>query len=64
LSFATKRKENLLRVHASDYRIEFPVHSGTIIGKIDVMLDSPKGLVIQDYKTSDEVIAPKQEQCR
>lgn len=59
LFFSTKRREDLLRVHASEYRIEFPVRNGTIIGKIDVMLDSPGGLDIQDYKTSDEVIAPK-----
>jgi len=59
LSYATKRKEDLLRVHASEYRIEFPVRNGTIIGKIDVMLDAPGGLEIQDYKTSDEVIAPE-----
>jgi CRISPR/Cas system-associated exonuclease Cas4 (RecB family) len=60
LSFANQRKEDLLRVHASEYRIEFPVGSGTIIGKIDVMLDSPGGLEIQDCKTSDEVIAPEE----
>ncbi|MDD1727465.1 MAG: CRISPR-associated protein Cas4 [Methanospirillum sp.] len=59
LSFANQRKEDLLRVHTSEYRIEFPFDSGTIIGKIDVMLDSPGGLEIQDYKTSDEVIAPE-----
>jgi len=59
LSYATKRKEDLLRVHASEFRIEFPVRNGTIIGKIDVMLDSTEGLEIQDYKTSDEVIAPE-----
>ena len=59
LSYATKRKEDLLRVHASEYRIEFPVRNGTIIGKIDVMIDAPGGLEIQDYKTSDEVITPE-----
>jgi len=57
LSFAKQRKEDLLRVHASEYRIEFPVRNGTIIGKIDVMIDKPEGLEIQDYKTFDEVIA-------
>lgn len=59
LHFATQRKEDLLRVHASEYRIEFPVRNGTIIGKIDVMINSPGGLAIQDYKTSDDVIAPE-----
>jgi len=59
LSFANQRKADLLRVHTSEYRIEFPVRNGTIIGKIDVMLDSTEGIEIQDYKTSDEVIAPE-----
>lgn len=60
LFFANRRKEDLLRVHASEFRIEFPVRNGTIIGKIDVMLNSSLGLEIQDYKTSDEVITPEE----
>ncbi|MFH0968078.1 MAG: PD-(D/E)XK nuclease family protein, partial [Methanobacteriota archaeon] len=57
--YANRKKEDLLRVQTTEYRIEFPVRNGTIIGKIDVMIDSPGGLEIQDYKTSDEVIAPE-----
>ncbi|PKL59224.1 MAG: hypothetical protein CVV33_08935 [Methanomicrobiales archaeon HGW-Methanomicrobiales-4] len=57
--YANLKKEDLLRVQITEYRIEFPVRNGTIIGKIDVMIDSPGGLEIQDYKTSDEVIAPE-----
>lgn len=56
LSFATKRREDLLRVHVSEFRIEFLVRNGTIIGKKDVMIDTPGGLEIQDCKTSDEGI--------
>jgi DNA helicase II / ATP-dependent DNA helicase PcrA len=57
LSFVNQRKEDLLRVHASEYRIDFPVSSGTIIGKIDVIIVTPGRLEIQDYKISNEVIA-------
>jgi len=55
--FATRRKEDLLRVHATEYRIEFPVRNGTIVGKIDVMIDNPDGTEIRDYKTSEDVIS-------
>ncbi len=62
--FASRRREDLLRVHATEYRIEFPVRNGTIIGKIDVMLDNPDGPEIRDYKTSDEVISQESAQMQ
>ncbi|MDD1728564.1 MAG: hypothetical protein LUQ50_05790 [Methanospirillum sp.] len=43
LSFATKKREVLLRVQVSEYRIEFPVRSGTIISMIEVMINIPGG---------------------
>ena len=38
-NFSNQRKEDLLRVHASEYRRKFSVLNGTIIGKIDVILN-------------------------
>jgi DNA helicase-2/ATP-dependent DNA helicase PcrA len=60
LSFATEREQDLRLVRETEYRIEYPVRNGTIIGKIDVMLEHPSGCEIRDYKTSDEVMSPEE----
>ena len=37
-------------------RIEFPAKNATIIGKVDVILDTNNGMEVRDYKSSETVM--------
>jgi len=55
--FATQHVEDLMNIEEVEARLEFPVQSATITGRVDVILkgmDKPI-LEVRDYKTSDEV---------
>lgn len=57
LEFARKNIENLKNIEETESRLEFPIESAIISGRVDVIIrDKPKDkLEIRDYKTSDEV---------
>jgi len=55
--FAAQHVEELMNIEEVEARLEFPVHSATITGRVDVILKGKKKpvLEVRDYKTSDEV---------
>jgi DNA helicase-2/ATP-dependent DNA helicase PcrA len=55
--FAAQHVEDLVNIEEVEARLEFPVHSATITGRVDVILKGKEKpiLEVRDYKTSDEV---------
>jgi DNA helicase-2/ATP-dependent DNA helicase PcrA len=62
LEFAKKNIDDLRNIEETESRLEFPVESAIISGRVDVIIkDKPNDkLEIRDYKTSDEVTTPEE----
>lgn len=54
IEFARKYSEDLKRIEEVEYRLEYPVHDATIMGKVDVILRDKEEMEVRDYKTSQE----------
>lgn len=52
--FSKKYGDDLRRIEEVEYRLEFPIHNATIMGKVDVILKNDKEMEVRDYKTSDK----------
>jgi len=55
IGFSKRYGDDLKRIEEVEYRLEFPVHNATIMGKVDVLLREGGNMEVRDYKTSDEV---------
>ncbi|MFC1505465.1 ATP-dependent helicase [Thermoproteota archaeon] len=54
VQFTTKYGNDLRIIEEVEYRIEFPIHEATIMGKVDVILREGGGREVREYKTSEE----------
>lgn len=54
IKFARKYSEDLKRIEEVEYRLEYPIHNATIMGKVDVILRDEEEMEVRDYKTSQE----------
>jgi DNA helicase-2/ATP-dependent DNA helicase PcrA len=53
VEFAKKYEDDLKRIEEVEYRLEYPVHNATIMGKVDVIMRAGGENEVRDYKTSD-----------
>lgn len=62
LDFTKKNIDDLKSIEETESRLEFPMESAIISGRVDVIIkDKPNDkLEIRDYKTSDEVTTPEE----
>ena len=56
LEFIKYNGNYLKNVKETEMRIEFPAKNATIIGKVDVILDTNNGMEVRDYKSSETVM--------
>ncbi len=54
INFSKKYGDDLEHIEEVEYRLEYPIHNATIMGKVDVILREGGKLEVRDYKTSDE----------
>lgn len=52
LNYASSYAKDLSESSEAEYRIEFPVHNATIMGRIDVLANKE----VRDYKTSEDYV--------
>jgi len=58
IRFVSRHKEDMLKIHEVESRLEFPLERATIAGKVDVIIHKDKNgkkIEVRDYKTADTV---------
>jgi len=55
IDFSRKYGDDLRRIEEVEYRLEYPVHNATIMGKVDVIMRDEENMEVRDYKTSEDV---------
>jgi len=56
LAFARKFEQDMRNIVEVETRLEFPLQSAMLVGKVDVIMKDENTYEIRDYKTSDMVI--------
>jgi DNA helicase-2/ATP-dependent DNA helicase PcrA len=54
--FVKDHEKDLKNIEETELRIEFSAKNATIIGKVDVIINSDSGLEVRDYKSSESVM--------
>ena len=54
IDFAAKHGSDMAQIVEMEYRLEFPLHSANVMGKVDVILQKSGQMEVREYKTSEE----------
>jgi len=55
IDFSRKYGDDLRRIEEVEYRLEYPIHNATIMGKVDVIMREGGDMEARDYKTSEDI---------
>jgi len=55
IDFSRKYGDDLKRIEEVEYRLEYPIHNATIMGKVDVIMRDEGNMEVRDYKTSEDI---------